>query len=205
MDSSLNLYSWLALNEDRLKLLSILLISAILVFSVFVDTRLLFLLFSLLAFILVLAKSELVLYILLIFAFLRLDAWFSGIFSLPFGKLLFMFAVSSILATVLFGRYRLNRLRLPLNFYLFFIVTYFAFGVINATSEGLLFWIEDTIYALGYFLAIYLLLNDKSKFRRAVYLIYFIGLFSSIINIYEFLHPYSYVLSHSSGRAAGLL
>ncbi len=205
MASSLNGYTWSALNENRLKLLSILSIVTILIFSALVDTRLLFLIFSMLSFLLVLKNSELVLYILIVFAFLRLDAWFSGIFSLPFGKLLFVFAVSSILATILFGRYRLNRLDLPLILYLFFIVTYFAFGTINATSEGVVFWAQDTIYALGYLLAIYLLLNKRDKLKKAIWVIYVIGLFSSLMNIYEFLHPYSFALSHSTGRAAGLL
>jgi len=205
MASSLNGYSWLALNENRLRLLSILLIATILIFSALVDTRLLFLIFSMLSFLLVLKNSELVLYILIVFAFLRLDAWFSGVFSLPFGKLLFLFAVTSILATILFGRHRLNRLSLPLVLYLFFIVAYFAFGAINSTSEGLVFWVEDTVYALGYLLAIYLLLNGRDKLKKAIWLIYVIGLFSSLMNIYEFLHPYSFALSHSTGRAAGLL
>jgi len=205
MASSLNGYSWSALNENRLKILSILLIATVLVFSVFVDPRLTFLLFSVPAFLLVIKNSELVLYILIIFAFLRLDAWFSGVFSLPFGKLLFIFAISSIFATVLFSRYRLNRLSLPIILYLLFIVTYFAFGTINSTSEGLVLWVEDTVYALGYLLAIYLLVSERDKLKKVIWLIYVIGLFSSLMNIYEFLHPYSFALSHSTGRAAGLL
>ena len=169
------------------------------------DPRISFLLPAMLMFSLLMKNPSYIVFILVAFAFMRLDAWISSIFSLPFGKIVFLLSLLSLAASVLFARSKLNRPTFPLLAWFIFILFSFAVGSIEASVEGVVLWISDTVYAATFFLVIYFLVNSRERLEKIIYLMAFIGVVTTAINIAEFINPAGLGLSHSSGRAAGLL
>ncbi|MBU8921684.1 MAG: O-antigen ligase family protein [Bacteroidales bacterium] len=169
------------------------------------DPRISFLLPAALILSLLLKNQSYMVFILVVFAFMRLDAWISSVFSLPFGKIMFLLSLSALASSFLFARSRPNRPTFPLLAWFIFILFSFAIGGIEASGEGVFLWISDTAYAATFFLVIYFLVNSRERLEKIIYLIAFIGVVTTAINIAEFIDPAGLGLSHSSGRAAGLL
>jgi len=189
----------------RAKVLAAASVAVLLSIALLYDTRILYLLFAGIFAVVLVGKPRAVLFILVSFALLRLDAWMSSRSSLPFGKVLFLFTTFSIVSLALFTSYRLNRFSRVFLMYLAFLVVYLAFGLIGSSGEAPKLWIADTLYALSYLAAIYLIVDERGKLEDVLGFIVLLGAFTSMVNIYEFMHPYTFVLSHSTGRAAGLL
>ena len=178
---------------------------SVLLFSIFFDFRIVLLLSAVIAFGVFLTKPSAVVYVLVTFAFLRLDAWISSLLSVPFGKLLFAFALLMIFAALTLTSMKFNRVSKPVALYTAFLVVYFLIGAVNADGRSMRLWFFDTIYAFTFFFALYIFINSYRRLERVIYLLMFLGVVTSAMNVYEFFHPYSLALSHSMGRSAGLL
>ncbi len=179
---------------------------AAMIFGAFLyDIRLLFAVPVIAGVVVFLGKPSLVIYPLVLFAFLRLDAWISAAASVPFGKVLFLFTATAMAAVVLLTGTRLNRPTVPACLFVLFLVTYFVFGIAEATGVGAVLWLEDSIYAVTYFAVVYLLVNRWDRLEKVISLIVLSGLIVSVVNIVEFFYPSLLGMSHSFGRSAGLL
>jgi O-antigen ligase len=152
-----------------------------------------------------LRKPSLILYLLVGIAMMRIDAWVSYTMAIPFGKVVFLLTVVTVILVLSLTKTDINRPGVPVRAFIFFLGSYLVFGLVNATPNGVRFWLEDSAYAVSYFLVIYLLVNRWSKLEKVFYLIALIGVIVSVVNIVEFFNPRAVSLSHSMGRTAGLL
>ncbi len=150
-------------------------------------------------------RTSLIVFVLVAFAFLRLDAWMSSATSLPFGKMIFLLSLGSLAFAVFRNTQRLNRFTVPVLAYALFLLTSLAAGSVEAQPDGVALWFADTVYAVSYFIVIYMMVNSHDRLEKVIYFIVLLGIFSSLMNIAEFLNPAGMELSHSTGRAAGLL
>ena len=157
------------------------------------------------AFALYLRKPCTIVYILVAVGFLRLDAWLSGWLSLPFGKVFLIFTALSVSAVLLLTESRLNRPGRPALLFGCYLLSALVFGSIASSGDGILPWLSESVYAASYFAVVFLLVNRFKRLERIMILIVLIGVLTSFINILEFLDPTGIGLSHSEGRAAGLL
>ncbi len=158
-----------------------------------------------LAAILFLSRPVLVIYPLVSLSFLRLDAWATSILSFPFGKIVFLMLALSLLTALLLTRTRLNRPNLPVVLYILFIVTSLSAGMIEGTGEGTVLWLREIVYASACFTVLFLFTNRRERLENVINLIVLLGIFTSLLNIAELIDPAGLSLSHSEGRAAGLL
>ncbi|MBN2070006.1 MAG: O-antigen ligase family protein [Candidatus Krumholzibacteriota bacterium] len=150
-------------------------------------------------------RPSIIIYPLILFAFLRLDAWMSTYVSLPFGKIIFLLSFLSIAVTFLLTGERLNSPGAPVVFFVIFLVTGFLTGMIEASRQGIVLWLEDTLYAASYFFIVYLAVNSWGRLEKIIFLVMVTGIIASLLNFAEFFDPAGIAFSHSSGRAAGFL
>ncbi len=169
------------------------------------DPRLVFVAVLAVPLLVIFKKPSLILYLLTGIALMRIDAWASYALSIPFGKVVFLLTGFSMILVLFLTRTEVNKPGMTVRILFTFLATYFIFGLINASSRGTFLWLQDSAYAVSYFVVVYLLVNSFSRLEKVVYLIAGAGIIVSLLNVVEFFNPRTVTLSQSLGRAAGLL
>ncbi|MBN1165445.1 MAG: O-antigen ligase family protein [Candidatus Krumholzibacteriota bacterium] len=170
-----------------------------------VDPRIFFLLPGLIVLIPLFRRPAWIIYPLAVFSCLRLDAWLSSWLSFPFGKVIFLTLLVALVLALLLTRTRFNPPTAAVMLYLFFLASSFSIGLLGATRQGVVLWLEDYMYAAGFFLTFFLFINRWERLEKIIYLMVFMGAAVSLVNIGELIDPAGFMLSHSAGRAAGFL
>ncbi len=162
-------------------------------------------LLALVFFIVYLKHVGVILYIVTLVAFTRIDAWLTMLSGIPFGSLVVGLTMFSLLAIMVLTGTGMNR---PGRSFLL-LTAYYA----GATAIGTLFgetayfseWARDSFYAFLVFSTVYLLASDERRITGVMNTIIACGIILSLLNIIEVIMPGTIRLSHSTGRAAGLL
>jgi O-antigen ligase len=154
---------------------------------------------------LVLRRVDWIGYATIIIALTRADAWLTLRTGLPFGTLLSLLIVAAALTVVLFSLRRLNAPNAASGLlFLFYTTAVLTSALAGNCSYGTA-WLRDALGAFLTFGVVYCFVSDKNAFYATARVVVACGVALSLVNLAELLNPAQIQLSHSEGRAAGLL
>jgi len=155
--------------------------------------------------VLFLKHPDWIIYIVITIAFTRADAWLSAATGLPFGLAASGLILLSYLLLLTFTAIPLQAPNRSAYVLIMFYLGAFLAGSLAGNNEQAFEWSRDAMYAFLIFSVVYSLSFNKHKFETALMTVAACGLLLSLINLLEILYPSLIQLSHSEGRAAGLL
>jgi len=152
-----------------------------------------------------LKQLQLILYVVIIVAFTRTDAWLSFASGIPFGTIVVGLILLSFALILSFTNWELNAPNQPVIQLLLFYIFAAMIGILFGDRRYFNDWARDSLYAFLSFFSVYLLVSDERLLRSAMKTVIVCGIVLSLTNLAELLFPNTIKLSHSMGRAAGLL
>jgi O-antigen ligase len=152
-----------------------------------------------------LKRTEWILYAAILIAFTRADAWLSAATGLPFGLAASSLMLLSCLLVLTFTTVPLLAPTRPVYALLLFYLGAFLAGCLSGGSDQAFEWGRDASYACLVFGVVYSFSSNRTKVENAFLTVAGCGLLLSLVNLLELFFPGSIQLSHSEGRAAGLL
>ncbi len=144
-------------------------------------------------------------YAVAIIAFTRADAWLTYRTGLPFGSLTAALMAAAFITVMLFSIRKLTAPNAAFGYLLLFYTTATLTGVFSGNWQYSTAWLRDALAALLTFGTVYCFVSDGNKIDRLTRVIVLCGVVVSLVNLVELFNPGQINLSHSEGRAAGLL
>ena len=153
----------------------------------------------------VLRRLDWIAYAVVFVAFTRADVWATGLTGLPAGTITVLIIVIAVVVALVYEKLPLAAPNAAFAVLVLFFSTAFLTGALFGQPDHAYSWCRDALYAFVTFTAVFCFSAFKDRYWKLLFVVVGCGILLSVINILEIAFPSAVQLSHSEGRAAGLL